>query len=93
MPLDNEIHTLLGVIVSSFKAADRGVDEALKSGSTVAQAATMAKEAAEAGEEALHTLGALVLSDIKRIADSLEILAKAELARAKPLIPPQGAGS
>jgi hypothetical protein len=38
--------------------------------------------AQSAAEQAMHALGALVLSDIKRIADSLEILAKAELGRA-----------
>jgi hypothetical protein len=77
MSMDNEIHTLLGIVLEGFKAAeqrfDSTVEPAIKAELHLAQSAA---------EQAMHALGALVLSDIKRIADSLEILAKAELGRA-----------
>jgi hypothetical protein len=81
MPLDNEIHTLLGMVLDGFKAAEQRFDSTVEP--KIKAELHLAQSAAE---QALHTLGALVLSDIKRIADSLEILAKAELDRASLFI-------
>lgn len=77
MSVNNEIHTLLGIVVEGFRAAERRLD------STAQATREEIAEAATAGQSALHTLGSIVLSDIRRIADSLEVLAQAELARGK----------
>lgn len=79
MPLNEEIHTLLGLAISAIEAGETKLE------GTREEVETKIAETVGAGKDAMHTLASMVLSDLRRIADSLEILAK-EVVNAKPLI-------
>lgn len=73
MPMDNEVETLVSLVASAI----------VRSATTSATGKSVGAdypEAMKAGADAAETLAALCLSDIRRIADALEVLAKLKLA-------------
>lgn len=76
MPMNNEVETLVSLVASA-------IVRSATTSSTGKSVGADYPDAMRAGAEAGETLAALFLSDVRRIADSLEVLAKAELERSK----------
>jgi glutamate dehydrogenase/leucine dehydrogenase len=99
MSVNDEIHSLIGVAISAFEASEKGISHFFSEAEVEAantpskmqemtkQAEQKATELGDAAKQSLHTLASLVLTDVRRIADALEILAKDALSRqSAPLV-------
>jgi hypothetical protein len=79
MPVDNEVDALVNVVANAILKAATTPDSVKNVGQDYA-------DAMQAGGQAATALVSLFLSDVRRMADALEILAKSELDRGKSLL-------